>query len=206
MRSYRSMASLPAAGPAHCATKRGRRAASNQPMTSQQGLGFRLAAAKGDEALQRRPARANCQHLAAEALAAVAVDDVVLGKGGKRVGAEQFGPQVAVVAGCITAGKDVAEALREALPSWRVQHRDLVAHCLQDLQRTRTLLGIVFEVQAEIEQRDLELADQEQAGMEMPGRQQALEQLLRQALTGLVMAGKQIQGLPIPGEVLHELA
>ena len=57
----------------------------------------------------------------------------------ERIGAQQLGPQIAVVAGRIAAGENVAEAVREALPCRRMQHGDLLAHLLQHRQRARAL-------------------------------------------------------------------
>ena len=61
-------------------------------------------------------------------------------------------------------------------------------------------------MQAKIEQRKFQLAHQKQASVEVARGQHALKQLIGQWRVGIDMARKQIQRLPIPRKILHELA
>ena len=63
-----------------------------------------------------------------------------------------------------------------------------------------------FRVQAEVKQRKLQLTHHRHAGLEVLGRQQLLQQVVRQRLTGFMVRGDQGQGLGVPAPVFQELA
>ena len=98
------------------------------------------------------------------------------------------------------------ETVRHALPCRREDHGHFVAHFIEQFHDARALSGVEFQMQAEIEQREFELANQKQAGMKMARGEHALEQIVRQQFAGLPMAREQIQRVALPGEIFHELA
>ncbi len=63
-----------------------------------------------------------------------------------------------------------------------MQHRHFATRFFQHLERAGAFGGVVFQMQQEIEQSELKLADEEQAGMEVTGRQHALEQFVGQGV------------------------
>ena len=97
------------------------------------GCDVRLAAAELDEGLERIAAAAAREDAVEEALRRGAVEDAALLEGREGVGRQHLGPLVAVVAGRVAAGEDVAEAVREAVPLRHRHHRHLGAHLGEDL-------------------------------------------------------------------------
>ncbi len=172
---------------------------------AQQGLYARFPAAEGDEELHGICAAPFLQDVLPEQHAGLGIEHPVLLEQGKSVGREHFGPLVAIVAGGVTAAEDVREAVGETVPLRRFHHRHFVAHLLQDLVDAPAPLRIVLEVDAEIEERELHLAQHLHGRLEVSRGEHALEERLRQRLAGLVVAGEEIQGLALPAPVLHEL-
>ena len=78
-----------------------------------------------------------------------------------------------------------AEVVGEAVPGRRPDHRHFAAHLVEDLVHAPAARRVVFGVQAEVEQRELHLAQRDQAGLEIARAQQSLDLLLRQWLAGL---------------------
>ena len=80
------------------------------------------------------------------------------------------------------------EVVREAVPFRHGEHADLGAHLGEDLVDARAARRVVLGMQAEIEQRELELAHGREAGLES-ARAQQLRLLVRgQRLAGFEMA------------------
>ena len=76
----------------------------------------------------------------------------------------------------------------------------------EDLVDTRAPGGVVFGMQPEIEQRELQLAHGRQAGLKS-ARAQQLRLLVRgQGCTSFEMSRHRAKHLGSPGEILHELA
>ena len=66
-----------------------------------------------------------------EFLAGVTVEDAGFLEGRKGIGRQDFGPLVAVVAGCVAAAKDVCEAVFKTVECRRLYHGNLFAHLVQ---------------------------------------------------------------------------
>ena len=92
-------------------------------------------------------------------------------EGGEGIGGEDFGPLVAVVTGGVTAGENVREGVLEALPRRWPHYRDFGAHLVE--QGLDVAARRVLDVQAEIEQRELDLAQHLQRNVIALGRVQA---------------------------------
>jgi hypothetical protein len=104
---------------------------SHHAAVAQEGIHLRFAAAEGLEGFERRAAAADGEDLVPEALAGLGVEHAALGaaallEGGEGVGGQHLGPLVAVVAGRVAAGEDVAEAVGEAVPFGRGEHGDFL--------------------------------------------------------------------------------
>ena len=74
---------------------------------SQQGIDFRLAAAKGDIGVHDVATAADLQDLGAESLRRLRVENPGLLERTESVGSENLGPLVAVVSGRVAAREDV---------------------------------------------------------------------------------------------------
>ncbi len=125
---------------------------------------------------------------------------------GKRVCGQHLRPFVAVVAGRISAGEDMPEAVGKPVPVRHGHNGDFRPHGRQDLEHAPAPCGIVFGVQPEIEQRELELPHHLQAGMEAARRDQFRLSLGRQRGARLDMARDPPQHVGVPRVVLEELA
>ena len=123
---------------------------------------------------------------------------------GEGIGAQHFGPLVAVVTGRVTAGEDVREAIGEAVVGRWTQHRDFLADAFEHLQHAAAVA--VGGVQFEVEQAELDLPHHHQPGLEILRRQHLVQQVLWQRVAGLVVAGDQRQAVRLPAPVLHKLA
>src|SRR5581483_7753747 len=115
-----------------------------QTLASQQRLRLRLAAAEGDEAFQRRTARAHGEDFTAEAVAGGGVDRALAGvcalfEGAERVRAQQLRPQIAVVAGGVATRKNVRKGMGETLPGRRMQHGHFMPDLLEHFERACAL-------------------------------------------------------------------
>ena len=87
---------------------------------AQQGIDIRFATPEGLERFQRRPRAAHRQDFILEALPGLDRQDIVAGsagffEGAVGVGRQYLCPLVAIVAGRVAAGKDVAERVLEAI-------------------------------------------------------------------------------------------
>src|SRR3569623_1827724 len=162
-------------------------------IAAQQGFRLRLAAAEGHEAFQRRARTAHREDRIAERSARGRVENPRLFEPAEGIGGQYFRPQIAVIARAVAAGKNVREGVRETLPRRRMDHCHLAAHVLAQFPRAAATRRVEFAVQAEIEQREFQLAHQEQAGVEMQRRLHALEQSLGQGFAGQVEARAQVQ-------------
>lgn len=145
-----------------------RRSVDGHAAVAQQGVDFRTAAAEGDEVFHRIAAGAASEDFPSEACAGLGIEHARLLKGGERVGGEDFGPLVAVVACGIAAGKDVGEALREAVVVGREAHGNLSAHVLQKVLNV-IRVGIEARVQEHVEECKLDLSHACHAGLEVLG-------------------------------------
>src|SRR6185437_11613802 len=94
-----------------------------QAVGTQQRLRLRRTPAERDETFQRRTAGAYAQEFIAEARARRRIDHAALFERTEHVGRQHFGPQIAVITGCITAREDMRERVRETLPRGGMQHR-----------------------------------------------------------------------------------
>src|ERR1700722_11686827 len=99
---------------------------------------LRLAAAKLDERLERIAAAATRQDAVEKAPRGGAIKRPALDERRKRVRRQYLGPFIAVVAGGVATGKDVAEAVRVAIPLRHRHHRHFVPHLIQDLVHAPT--------------------------------------------------------------------
>ena len=100
----------------------------------------------------------------------------------RRVGvrAQHLGPFVAVVAGRVTAGEDVAEGVRGAAD--QAGGSSTATSCAH-LARSSGMMSwrrVVVGVQQHVEQRELDLAQGLHAALEVLGRQHLVEQCARQ--------------------------
>ena len=120
------------------------------------------------------------------------------------VGAQHLGPLVAVITGRVTTGKNVAEAVRCAVPGRGLEHGNFRAHLSQHAHEVSTRSG--FAVQAHVKKRELDLAQGLQPALEVFGGQHLVEQGARQGLAGVYMRGHVAQHAPFPAKVFHELA
>ncbi len=80
------------------------------------------------------------------------------------------------------------------------------ADLLQQLQSVSAGSRIEIVMQMHVEQRELELAHGLQSALEILGREHFVEQLARQRLPAIHVLGHACQHVPLPAEVLHELA
>ena len=62
-----------------------------------------------------------------------------------------------------------------------------------------------MDMQFEVEFCERELADEGGRAEIIPRRDHLVKQSVRYRLAGLMMAGEQIESLPVPAEVLHDL-
>src|SRR5205085_7978168 len=76
---------------------------------------------------------------------------------GKGVRRQHLRPLVAVVAGGVPAGEDVAEAVRKAVPLRHRHDGGLVPDLAQQLLHASAALGRVLGVEAEVEQGEFQL-------------------------------------------------
>src|SRR5690554_7278181 len=173
---------------------------------AQQGLDAGLAAAEGAEQLRGIPGAALLEDLSAEAPARLRVEDTRFLEGAPGIGGEHLGPLVAVVARRIAAGEDMAEAVLEAVEGGAGHHRDGVAHLVEQRLDLAGRGGHELVVQAQVEDRELQLAHHAHGGLEVPGRLQLGKQLGGQRLAAVDVAGDQVEALALPAVVLHELA
>src|SRR5690606_27943217 len=97
-------------------------------IVTQQRVDLRLAAAEGDERLERRPAAADAEYLVPEAPARFGIEHAVLLEQAVGVGGEHFGPLVAVVTRRITACEYMREVVRKAVVRGRNHHGHALAH------------------------------------------------------------------------------
>ena len=125
-------------------------------------------------------------------------------KGGVGIGAQHLGPFVAVVTGRITTGKNMAEAVRCAVPGRGLEHGNLRAHFAQHAHEVSPCSR--FAVQAHVKQRELDLAQGLQPALKIFGGQHLVEQGAWQGLAGVHMRGHMAQHAPFPAKVFHELA
>ena len=95
---------------------------------TKQGVEFRLAAAEGNEIVDRVTARAALENFLQVASPRVGVENAFFFKGAEAVRREDLRPFVAVVTRTVAARKNMREALREAIPSGREDDGNLTAH------------------------------------------------------------------------------
>ena len=177
-------------------------------LVAQQRVQARLAATEGFERLHSRAAAAFFQNGLAVAASGLGVG-LSAGqggffKGGVGVGAQHLGPFVAVVTGGVATGKNMAEAVRCAVPGRGLEHGNLRAHFAQHAHEVSPCSR--FAVQAHVKQRELDLAQGLQPALEVFGGQHLVEQGARQGLAGVHMRGHVAQHAPFPAKVFHELA
>ncbi len=84
--------------------------------------------------------------------------------------------------------------------------RHLPAHLVEDVVDATTASRIVFMVDAEVEDGELQLPHHLHGRLEVARFHHALIEVIRQFGAGLEMAGDEVQGLALPAPVLHELA
>ncbi len=173
---------------------------------AQQGIHLGLATTEGAEQLHGLPGAALLQDVLQEGVAGLRIEDPLLLEAGEGIGGEHLGPLVAVVARRIAPCEDVGEAVLEAVERRRRHHRHLAAHLAQQRRDLVRVGRVKLLVQAEVEQGELQLAQHLHRRLEVAGRHHLLQQIRRQRLPGLVMAGDKGQRLGLPAPVFQELA
>src|SRR5262245_6071582 len=98
---------------------------------AQKGVNLRLAAAEGLEALYGGAAAPHFENCFTIFTACVGIKRTGFLKCAPGVGAQHFGPLVAVIAGAVSPGKDVRERVLEAVEGRRDNHSDLAANLVQ---------------------------------------------------------------------------
>ena len=172
----------------------------------QQGVDRWLTSAKGDVEFHGIPRATLFQDVLTEGAARVGVEDAPFLEKGKGIGGQDFGPLIAVVARRVPTGEDVGKAVGKAVEGRRLERGDLIPYLLQDLMDTATTGRFVFQVDAEVEEGEFELARHLYGGLEVLGSPQALEEVIRDRRAGFHMAGDQVQGFPFRTPVFQELA
>src|SRR5690554_1775197 len=103
-------------------------------------------------------AAANLEDLLAKARRRPLVEYARLFEGGKCVRRKNLCPLVTVVTGRVSAGKNVGEAVRQAVVAGMPDQGHVAANLVQDIEHSRTACRIEFRVHAKVEQREFELA------------------------------------------------
>src|SRR5574340_1818794 len=135
---------------------------------AQERVENRCAAAEFDEQFHGFAAAALAENRVQETLAGGAVEDAGFFEGTVGIGGQHFGPQIAVIAGGVTAGEDVREAVRKTVPGGHRHDADVAAHFRERaLHEVRTDVGICLHVQAKVQQTEFQLPQQEQAAVEV---------------------------------------
>ena len=171
----------------------------------QQGIDPWLTPAKGNEEFHGIPRATLLEDVLAEGTARIDVEDALFLEKREGIGGQDFGPLVAVVARRVPTGEDVGKAVGKAVEGRRLEGRDLIPYLLQDLVDPTTTERIVFQVDAEVEEGEFELACHLRGGLEVLGGPQALEEILGDRRAGFHMAGDQVQRLPFPTPVFQKL-
>ncbi len=191
-----------------CLLGRGASGGLGHALVAQQGVQGRCPAPEGLEGLHGWAAAADFQDGLAVARTGFRARQAVGAGGflesGIGVGAQHFRPLVAVVAGRVAAREDMAERVRAAAEGRRLQHGDFLAYLVE--QGHEVLRGIVLGVQQHVEQRELDLPQRGHAALEVLGGQHLVEKLAGQRGAGVHVGGHVPQHVPLPAEVLHELA
>src|SRR5690349_9354355 len=138
----------------------------DEALLPEQRVHIRRPAAEVDEGVERLLRSALRQDGVEEALRDALVEHALFLEGREGIGAEHFGPLVAVVTRRVAASEDVAEVVWHAIELGQCEDGHLIAHLAEDLADARSARRVVFGVQPEIEQRELELANRRKTGME----------------------------------------
>src|SRR5258708_6275687 len=102
------------------------------PVLPEQCRHLGRAAAEFDEGFEGIAAAAAAEDRIQEALRGRRIEHAALLESGEGVRREHFGPLVAVIAGGVTAGEDVAEAVGEAVPLRDRHDRDFAAYLAEN--------------------------------------------------------------------------
>ncbi len=172
----------------------------------EQGIDGRFTPTKGDVEFHGIAGATLFQDMLAEGAASRGIEDALFLEQGKGIGGQDLGPFVAVVARRVTAGKDVGKAMGEAVEGRRFEGGDLITDLVQDLGDASAASRVVFQVDAEVEEGEFELAGHLNGGLEVLGGPHALEEILRDRRSGFDMAGNQVQRFTLPAPVFEKLA
>ncbi len=172
----------------------------------QQGVHRRRTATEGQVEVHGLRGAALLQDVLPEAGPGGRVEDTALLEEREGIRRQDLGPLVAVIARPVAAGKDVGKAMGEAVEGRGLHHRHPVADLVEDLVDAPAPGRVVLQVDAEVEQGELQLPDHLHGGLEVLGGLHALVEVLGQGRACVHMACDQVQGLPLPAPVLQELA
>src|SRR5690606_27072894 len=103
--------------------------------------------------VERLAAAADAENALAKALGRRAIEHAGFLERGERVGCEDLGPLVAVIARRVAAAENVAESAWEAVVGRRLDDGDLVADLVEQLEHAAAALRRILAVQTEVEQR-----------------------------------------------------
>src|ERR1700686_403117 len=110
-----------------------RGASGSDTVLLEQRRDLRLAAAKLHERFERIAAAAARENAVEKAPPRGAIECPTLDECRKRIRRQYFRPLVAVIAGGVAAGKNMAESMRITIPIRHRHHRNLVPHLVQNL-------------------------------------------------------------------------
>src|SRR5690606_40498884 len=111
-----------------------------------------------------------------KSFAGLCVEDAFFFKTGEGIGGQDFGPFVTVVTSSVTTGKYVTEAVLKTIECRRRHNRNFAAHLIEDGLRALWFGRIVFRMETEVEQCELQLPYQLHPRLETFG----LEHLVHQ--------------------------
>src|SRR5690606_38507258 len=101
------------------------------PRLLEQCVGLGRTPAERDERVERLAAAADAENALAKALGRRAIEHAGFLERGERVGCEDLGPLVAVIARRVAAAENVAESAWEAVVGRRLDDGDLVADLVE---------------------------------------------------------------------------
>src|SRR5699024_6527922 len=134
------------------------------------------------------------------------VENALFLKARESICSQYVSPQVAVVTCGITTGEKMAESVRETAPGWRRYYGNQFLDFCQSFEDFRSLIRAELGMEAEIEQAELQLAQNKQRRLVIFRCQHFIQQLFRQRLAGFIVTGDKRQRLRLPAPVFHKLA